>query len=29
MKSTSDLTFEFESTSNQGLLKIDRLLKKL
>ncbi len=29
MTSTAELTFEFESTSNMGLLKIDRLLKKL
>jgi hypothetical protein len=29
MKSSAELTFEFELTSNMGLLKIDRLLKKL
>jgi hypothetical protein len=29
MKSSSGLVFEFATTSNPGLLKIDRLLKKL
>lgn len=29
MKSSNGLAFEFASTSNQGLLRIDRLLKKL
>jgi hypothetical protein len=29
MKSSSGLAFELASTSNQGILKIDRLLKKL
>ncbi len=29
MKATSGLVFEFATTSNLGLLKIDRLLKKL
>ena len=29
MKSGSGLTFELATTSNQGLLRIDRLLKKL
>ncbi len=29
MKSSTDLSFEFESTSDQSLLNIDRLLRKL
>lgn len=29
MKSNNGLAFELASTPNQGLLKIDRLLKKL
>ncbi len=29
MKTSNGLTFELVSTSNQGLLKIDRWLKKL
>ena len=29
MKANSMLAFEFATTSNQGILKIDRLLKKL
>lgn len=29
MKSSQGLAFELSSTSNVGLLKIDRLLKKL
>jgi hypothetical protein len=29
MKSSNGLAFEFAKTSNEGLLKIDRFLKKL
>lgn len=29
MKSSNGLAFELAGTSNQGILKIDRLLKKL
>ena len=29
MKASNELAFEFENTSNLGILKIDRLLKKL
>lgn len=29
MKANNGLAFEFASTANQGILKIDRLLKKL
>lgn len=29
MKSSNGLAFEFANTSNVGILKIDRLLKKL
>jgi len=29
VKASNGLTFEFALTANQGILKIDRLLKKL
>jgi len=29
MKSTNSMAFEFVDTSNQGILKIDRWLKRL
>jgi hypothetical protein len=29
MKSSNGLSFELANTSNQGILRIDRLLKKL
>lgn len=29
MKTNSDLAFELVTTTNQGILKVDRLLKKL